>query len=95
MNNRRKHSAEFKTRVVLDALSGRFTISDLAAKYELHPVQITKWKQKFIRDAPQVFGDEFKKKDEEKDRIIEDLYKKVGKAKMELEWLKKKVDFDS
>lgn len=93
MNNRRKHSAEFKTKVVLEALSGKFTINELAAKYELHPVQITKWKQKFIRDAPQIFGDDVQKKDLEKDQLIEDLYKKVGKAEMEVEWLKKKVGF--
>lgn len=93
MNNRRKHSAEFKTKAVLEALSGRFTINELAKKYELHPVQITKWKQKFVRDAPQIFGDDVQQKDLEKDKLIEDLYRKVGKAEMEVEWLKKKVGY--
>lgn len=88
---RRKHSAEFKTRVVLDALSGKFTINELAAKYELHPVQITKWKQTFVKQAPQIFGNELQKKDEDKDKLIEELYKKVGRGQMEVEWLKKKV----
>lgn len=95
MNQRRKHSPKFKAKVVLDALSGRSTISELAVKYELHPVQITKWKQAFIRDAPQVFGEDFKRKEAEKDRLIEDLYKIVGKREAELEWLKKKVDTSS
>lgn len=38
--SRRKFSAEFKTKVVLEALSERLTASELAQKYEIHPNQI-------------------------------------------------------
>jgi transposase len=40
MNKRKKHSNEFKTKVVLEALKDRLTMSELAGKYELHPNQI-------------------------------------------------------
>lgn len=92
METRRKqHSAEFKTRVVLDALSGQHTLSELAAKYELHPIQIAKWKTQFIKEAPIIFSRGKEKETEEKDKLIEALYKKVGKAEMEVEWLQKKI----
>ena len=43
--SRRKFSAEFKTRVALDALSGEQAVSELASKYGMHPNQISQWKQ--------------------------------------------------
>mgnify|MGYP001610776872 CR=1 FL=1 len=88
---RRQHSTEFKTRVVLDTLSGQHTLSELAAKYELHPIQIAQWKTQFIKEAPRIFSRGKEKETEEKDKLIEALYKKVGKAEMEVEWLQKKI----
>jgi transposase-like protein len=37
---RRKFSAEFKFKVVLEALRERETLAALAAKYQIHPQQI-------------------------------------------------------
>ena len=88
---RKQHSPECKTRVVLEALSGRFTLTELASKYEVHPVQIIKWKKKFVAEAPQIFSDKRRKDTDDKDELIEELYKKVGRGQMEVEWLKKKV----
>ena len=42
---RRKFTSKFKTKVVLEALSGRYTVQELARKYELHANQISKWKK--------------------------------------------------
>ncbi|AMK12849.1 transposase [Pseudodesulfovibrio indicus] len=38
---RRKFTAEFKTRVALDALSGEHTLSEIASKYGVHANQIS------------------------------------------------------
>ena len=43
--SRRKFSSKFKTKVVLEALKERETIQQLASRYELHPNQISIWKQ--------------------------------------------------
>lgn len=51
---RRKFSASFKTKVVLEALKERETIQQLAAKFELHPNQISQWKSDFLANADQV-----------------------------------------
>ncbi len=44
----RKFTAEFKTRVALDVLKERESLSTLAQKYELHPKQITNWKKALL-----------------------------------------------
>ena len=53
--SKRKFSAEFKTKVVLEALSERLTASELAQKYEIHPNQIAQWKREFLDRAAEVF----------------------------------------
>lgn len=88
---RRQHSAEFKARVALDALTGQHTLAELAAKYQVHAIQISKWKTEMAKEAPKIFARRKDREAEEKDHLIEDLYRKVGKAEMEVEWLKKKV----
>ena len=37
--SRRKFTSDFKVKVVLEALSERYTIQDLGRKYEIHPTQ--------------------------------------------------------
>jgi len=46
--SRRKFTSEFKKKVVLEALKERFTLQELATKYEIHPQQITDWKKHFV-----------------------------------------------
>ena len=44
-NQRRKFSSEFKTKVALEALKERETLSELAKRFELHPNQISQWRK--------------------------------------------------
>jgi transposase len=53
---RRKFGAEFKAKVVLEALKERSTIEELARKYELHPTQINTWKKEAVPNMAVVFG---------------------------------------
>ena len=41
---RQQHSAQFKAKVALEALTGQSTVNELASKYGVHPSQITRWK---------------------------------------------------
>jgi len=52
---RRKFTPEFKTKVVLEALSERLTLTELAQKHELHPNQIIQWKREFLDKASEIF----------------------------------------
>lgn len=92
---RRQFSPEFKTQVVLAALREEGTFSELAGRFGVHPMQISKWRKEFLRDAPHIFSNGRAKQLEGKDRLIEELYRKIGKAEMEVEWLKKKVGYSA
>ena len=88
---RRQHSPDLKARVGLEALKGIEPIHTIAAKYQVHPVQVSKWKKEAASGLPEVFA---RKPDAAavaaKDREKE-LFEEIGRLKMELEWLKKKV----
>jgi transposase len=88
MRSRRKFTSKFKTKVVLEALSERYTMSQLAEKHQLHPNQISTWKLQFLQNAESVFDKGVKspeqKKNEEKDKLL----KTIGKLKVENDFLK-------
>ena len=91
MARRRQHSGEFKARVVVQALKGAKTVNEIASRYGVHPVQVAQWKKQALEELPQVFADrrgrEARAAEEENSR----LYEQVGRLKMELDWLKKKL----
>lgn len=90
--SRRKFSADFKAKVVIEALKERNTIEDLAMKHELHPNQITTWKKEFLSNAHTVFENSksgLVREDNEKEK--EELFKQIGVQNVEINWLKKKL----
>jgi transposase len=90
--SRRKFSADFKAKVVIEALRERETIEAIAHKYELHPNQISAWKKEFLENAEAAFQSGSDASDEKKklEAQQEQLYSQIGKLKVENEWLKKK-----
>jgi transposase len=53
---RRTHSAVFKAKVALAALSGDKTLAELSQRFEVHPHQITEWKRQLSERAADLFG---------------------------------------
>jgi len=45
---RRKLDAVLKVQVVLEAIRGKRTITEIASEYGVHPNQITAWKRYFL-----------------------------------------------
>jgi transposase-like protein len=90
---RRKFNADFKAKVVLEVLKERSSLEELARKYELHPNQLGTWKKEFLSKAAIIFESEEKAVEGEKDHeaLTEKLYSQIGQQKMEIEWLKKKL----
>jgi len=86
---RRKFTAEFKMKVVLAALKETQTVAELAAKFEIHPVQIQQWKKQFLEKAPLVFGDKASAGEEKKDEESAKLYEQIGRLQTENAFLKK------
>lgn len=90
---RRKFSSDFKARVVIEALKERSTIEEIARKYELHPAQVSVWKKEFLERAAEVFRESSSVTEEKKQQeaVLEKLYAQIGQQKVEIDWLKKKL----
>ena len=85
--SRRKFKPEFKAQVALAAIQERETLSELAKRYKVHPVQITKWKQEFLQNASAAFEKDAGDKDADAEK--QRLYAKIGQLEVERDWLKK------
>jgi len=87
----KRHSAQFKFKVALEAAKGTKTLSELASEYGLHPSQISEWKGQLVREGASVFSTTTARQEKEQKAVQAELYEQIGRLKMELEWLKKKV----
>ena len=88
MRTKRKFTEEFKTKVALEAIKEVETISVLAQKFTLTPSQINTWKKEFLENASSVF-DSKKTTKPESSQNEEELYSKIGKLQIEVDFLKK------
>lgn len=87
--SRRKHTSAFKFKVVLKALSERYTIQELGRTYQIHPTQITNWKTQFLRHGQAVFDRPVKDSKTEAQEKEDHYLKTIGQQKMEIDFLKK------
>jgi transposase len=90
-NLKRKHEPAFKAKVALEASKQTKTIPAIASEFVVHPTQVKKWKEILESNAQNLFVDKYHKADHEKDELIEQLYRQVGKLKVQADWLKKKL----
>ena len=90
---RRRFSAEFKSKVALEALKENKTMAELTQEYGVQSVQIKEWKQHLLESLPKVF--ESGAKAETNAREAEEkegkLFQKIGQLNVEIDWLKKKM----
>jgi transposase-like protein len=86
---RKKHTEEMKARVALEAIKGVRTLSGLSAGYGVHPSVIAQWKRQLVRGASEVFRRGNAARSEEE--VTAPLYEEIGRLKMEIDWLKKKL----
>ena len=92
MGKRRQHGADLKARVALAALKGDKTINEVAAQYEVHPGQVVKWKQRALLELPRVFSERPTQGAAAAETRETALYEQIGRLKVELDWLKKKME---
>ena len=88
---KRAHSPNFKAQVALDLIKEIETVSQICSRHGIHPTQAKKWKEAVLANLVPIFDKRPDTALAEKDQLIDDLYRQVGKLKVELDWLKKKT----
>ena len=71
MSERRTHSPEFKSRVAMEAISGRKTLQKVAADHAIHPIQVSQWKKQLLDGASELFTRSNRSKDKEEGQARE------------------------
>ena len=87
----RKFDSAFKAKVAIEALKERETLSELAIRYDLHPNQISQWKQEFLENSSVVFEQKGSNSKQEPAIDVDKLYSKIGELEMEKDFLKKSL----
>ena len=93
---RRKHAPNFKFKAVIEVLKGEKTATQLAGELGVHPLVLSEWKKQFLEFGVQIFekaGRSTKTTELEKEKA--ELFEQIGRLKMEVEWLKKKLQIST
>ena len=88
---RKQYSPKFKAKVAVEAIRGERTLSQLASQYRVHPTQIGQWRKTALEQMVELFVDGRSRKGADHDAEKDALYEQIGRLKVELDWLKKKV----
>ena len=89
--SRKRHDPGFKAKVAAEALKGIKTLSELAAEYDIHPVQISTWKKQLIENMADIFAKKPDKESKDSEKEVAELYRQIGQLKVENDWMKKKA----
>jgi len=84
------YSSKFKLKVVLEMIGNMRTQAQIASEYGVNPTQQSKRKKQFLENAELVFTDKRRKENQDAEKTIENLYKKIGQLSYENDWLEKK-----
>lgn len=80
---RRNHAPGFKAKVALAAIKGDKTLAELAEHFEVHPNQVSEWKQLLQESAADVFGAPKSKPEPD----LKVLHAKIGQLTLEDDFL--------
>ena len=87
---RKQYSSKFKAKVALAALKNEETVAQLAARYEVHPTVIHTWKRNLLDGAVDIF-DKGNKRNKQAEAKVDELYRHIGKLKVERDFLSRKL----
>lgn len=86
---RTRHTAEFKTKVAIEAIKEQKTLAELSVIFGVNQQQISNWKNEFLRRSVEIFNK--REPNKELEKANEKLFAKIGRLEMENDWLKKKL----
>jgi transposase-like protein len=76
--------------VALAALKNDEPIAELAARFKIHPTMINNWKRALADSAADIF-DKGHKSQKQNEAQVDNLYRQIGKLKVENDFLAKKL----
>ena len=82
---RRNHTPVFKSKVALAAIKGDRTVAELAQQFDVHPNQITQWKNQLLERAAEAFEGVSQKESPPVD--IKASHAKIGELALENDFL--------
>ncbi len=86
---RRKYPPELKAKVALEALREEATLTELAARYDVHPNLIASWKKKAREQILSGFSGKKEHDEASREAEIKELRAKVGELVIERDFLSK------
>jgi transposase len=90
MAKRKTYSASFKSKVALEAIKGDMTLAELASKYGVNPVMVTRWKKQAIDGMSDTFSRLGQASlDASHEARIKELHAKIGELTVERDFLSK------
>lgn len=86
---RKRHSADFKAKVALEALKGELTLSQLATKYGVQQTMIAAWRKQVIEGLAGVFSGKAEASEGVREGELDKLHAKIGQLVVERDFLAK------
>ena len=88
---RQPRSARFKFKVALEAAKELKTVSQIASEYQVTPGQVSTWKKQLQSQGATLFEHKADRSQHQQEKKEAELYEQIGRLKMHLEWLQKKM----
>lgn len=87
--SKRQHDSEFKAKVALAALNGKYSVKEIAAHFDIHPSLVHAWRQALVESAGSLFS--HREKDAGQEVSMRSLERMLGELKAEQEWMRRTV----
>ncbi len=91
IGKRRKIDASLKAKVALAAIRGEQTTTQICSTHGVHTSQIAQWKKQLIDALPAIFSRRENSEVQGDEKVTAALYEQIGRLKVEVDWLKKKL----
>ena len=75
----------------MEALKEQKTLAELSSQFGVHAMVISKWKKQAIEILAKGYSDKRQLKEKDDSELIQELYRQIGRLKVEVDFLKKKM----
>jgi len=86
---RKRYAGEFKAKVAREALKEESTIADIAARFNIHPNQVSERKKQAIEGFTNVFAGKSDRNDAAHEAQVKELHARIGQLTVERDFLAK------